>query len=552
MELSYDRMIEVAKAHERTCQEYQIHKQAHSRPASSYVNPLLQTHALSKSFQKFPPKRPCGKCGRLHGHGDCPAQGATCNSCGKKNHWSTVCRSSGRRHSLTGRTPSPGRPQQQRQRRPSGKQFFKKGKGGPGKTFSGKKQGTPSKPGKPQVNKMHSLTVTEPQLTGPAHPPKVIGPESKEETVKQVKPAGISRPAHPPKATGEHFINTFMCDVLGATGNEVYDNSNMTYKVYTDTDHDGKTEIIMDINVEFQGKLLEMEVKVDPGAETNCIPLSHFRCLFLELCSPDGQPLENALTPTLAQFEAYDGGFLTAHGWFILPTQDYSRADKFHPVRYYVLDREDARILISHATGYWLGLVEVKCHNKAPKVKRQVASVTKKTEKTNPESCLSGPEHPPKENITTPAHPPKVKYTAHNNKMVTVNLQEDKLPTSTQRSRGRKRRRGKLLNREVESHPETKHTKPQVPVPNGDTVLGGRRRSSMSYDKTSTPSQSEIFLHNIHGYCKSHFRTNTPSQSDFSGNTPKRQYYKPQEDQDTYYINSEGHLPVPPRPTKDN
>ena len=74
-ELSYDRMIEVAKAHERTCQEYQMHKQAHSGGASNYSNPLLQTHALTKSFQKHPPKRPCGKCGRNHGHGDCPAAG---------------------------------------------------------------------------------------------------------------------------------------------------------------------------------------------------------------------------------------------------------------------------------------------------------------------------------------------------------------------------------------------------------------------------------------------------------------------------------------------
>ena len=29
-ELTYDKMIELAKAHERVCQEYQIHKQAHS------------------------------------------------------------------------------------------------------------------------------------------------------------------------------------------------------------------------------------------------------------------------------------------------------------------------------------------------------------------------------------------------------------------------------------------------------------------------------------------------------------------------------------------
>ena len=99
-ELSYDRMIEVAKAHERTCHEYQAHKMAHSGQAS-YSNPLLQTNALTKSFQKYPPKRSCGKCGKSHGNGDCPAQGDTCSICGKKNHWSTVCRS-GRRNSSTG------------------------------------------------------------------------------------------------------------------------------------------------------------------------------------------------------------------------------------------------------------------------------------------------------------------------------------------------------------------------------------------------------------------------------------------------------------------
>ena len=59
-ELKYDHMIEVAKAHKRTCQEYQIHKQAHSmaNPSNSYSNPLIQTNALSKSFQKGPPRKP--------------------------------------------------------------------------------------------------------------------------------------------------------------------------------------------------------------------------------------------------------------------------------------------------------------------------------------------------------------------------------------------------------------------------------------------------------------------------------------------------------------
>ena len=69
-ELKYDKMIKVAKAHGRTCQEYQIHRQAHSMaPPSNYSNPLLQTSAMSKSFQKDPPKKTCCKCRCSHNHG---------------------------------------------------------------------------------------------------------------------------------------------------------------------------------------------------------------------------------------------------------------------------------------------------------------------------------------------------------------------------------------------------------------------------------------------------------------------------------------------------
>ena len=38
------------------------------------------------------------------------------------------------------------------------------------------------------------------------------------------------------------------------------------------------------------------------------------------------------------------------------------------------------RILISHAASYWLGLVKVLCDNKAPTIKRQVASIDKKSD----------------------------------------------------------------------------------------------------------------------------------------------------------------------------
>ena len=427
-ELKYDCMIEVAKAHERTCQEYQIHKQAHSmaNPSNSYANPLIQTNALSKSFQKGPPKKTCGKCGRSHSHGDCPAYGTTCSKCGWPNHWAQQCRSSGRRNSSTGHSPSPGRPQN-RQRCFSGNKTSK-GKG-QGRGGNNKQRSTPKRPGSGRGRgggkpfKTNALTVTG--LSGSQHPPKVDGPEGDETKESVSMNADLSRPAHPPKPSGEQFHNTFACDALTSNGNELYDPPSNKRKAYTDTDSDGKTEIITDITCKFKGKLIAMEVKVDPGSETNCIPLSHFRCLFPQLCSKDGSPKENALEPTLAQFEVYDGGIMTSHGWIILPTRDI-RDNKFHPVRYYVVTREEARILISHATVTCLGLVKVLCPNKAPRIKRQVASVSKKAKEpseSNNSNSLSGPEHPP-----------KAKYTG----TVTVKEQQYELPTSKSRSHRRR------------------------------------------------------------------------------------------------------------------
>ena len=255
-----------------------------------------------------------------------------------------------------------------------------KGKGR-GRGGNVKQRSTPKRPGSGRGRgggkpfKMNTLTVTG--LSGSQHPPKVDGPEGDETKESVSMNADLSRPAHPPKVSGEQFFNTFACDALISNGNELYDPPSNQGKAYTDTDSDGKTEIITDITCKFKGKLIAMEVKVDPGSETNCIPLSHFRHLFPQLCSKDGTPKENALEPTLAQFEAYDGGIMTSHGWIILPTRDI-RDNKFHPVRYYMVTREEARILISHATATWLGLVKVLCPNKAPRIKRQVASVSKK------------------------------------------------------------------------------------------------------------------------------------------------------------------------------
>ena len=79
--LTYEMVIEKAKAHEHNILEYKDHQASHggANSAPSYNNPLLSAHALSK-------RRPsgrgnngqcCGKCGKSHEWGNCPAYGKT-------------------------------------------------------------------------------------------------------------------------------------------------------------------------------------------------------------------------------------------------------------------------------------------------------------------------------------------------------------------------------------------------------------------------------------------------------------------------------------------
>ena len=207
---------------------------------------------------------------------------------------------------------------------------------------------------------------------------------------------------------------------------------------------------------------------------------------------------------------------MTSHGWIILPTRDIRDTNKFHPVRYYMVSREEARILISHATATWLELVQVLCPNKAPRIKRQVASVSKKATEpsdSNNSSSLSGPEHPPKvkyfhnNKITTPPHPPKEKYS----RTVMVKQQQHELPASKPRSHVRRCRRGRPAHREEDDQVANGSVESQsVQVNNsGATSMGGRQ--TILPRRISTPSQSEIKSASNNRYCSSTARTTTPS-----------------------------------------
>ena len=140
--------------------------------------------------------------------------------------------------------------------------------------------------------------------------------------------------------------------------------------LYTDTDSDNRSEIITDITIRMLGKAgtMMMEVKVDPGAQPSCIPLHKFKTLFPHLCR-DRLPKEGLLDNTQNEFQSYNGGDMTCYGHLLIDVKD-KVTKKYHPIRFYVMNTDVPRILISHAASYWLGLVKVLCDNKAPRIKR--------------------------------------------------------------------------------------------------------------------------------------------------------------------------------------
>ena len=176
----------------------------------------------------------------------------------------------------------------------------------------------------------------------------------------------------------EDTYNRFSCFAVHSKMSQSTDAKSKPLEgLHTDTDPDDRSEIITDVTIRMPGKagIMMMEVEVDPGAQPSCIPLHKFKTLFPHLCR-DGLPKEGLLDNTQNEFQSYNGGDMTCYGHLLTDVKD-KVTKKYHLIRFYVLNTDMPRILISHAASYWLGLVKVLCDNKAPRIKRQVASIDK-------------------------------------------------------------------------------------------------------------------------------------------------------------------------------
>ena len=204
-----------------------------------------------------------------------------------------------------------------------------------------------------------------------------------------VTPGGESGTVINPVLSGkvsenEGMYNRFSCFAVNSKlAHSTNTKSKPMEGLYTDTDPDNRSEIITvitDVTIRVPGKagIMMMEVKVDPGVQPSCIPLHKFKTLFPHLCR-DGLPRQGLLDNTQSEFQSYNGADMTCYGYLFIDVND-KVTKKYHPIRLYVMNTDMTRILISHAASYWLGLVKVLCDNKVPRIKRQVASIDKKSD----------------------------------------------------------------------------------------------------------------------------------------------------------------------------
>ena len=368
--VKYEDCIKKAKQHERTVSDFKDHASSRGATGSSipsFQDPLLTAHAVQRSRKPSGRKGQgtCGKCGRSHDRGNCPAYGTKCFKCGGMNHYKQFCHTRQPSSSSRGQSLFKKGKQPNRDRRSSGNFKGKskgQAKGGGGGTPYKKKQQFKAK------NKAYAVTLKENSVL--SAPPEASEP--KQLSCKGKVKSENSVPSGPPI---EGTSNPFACDAVHSKLGHTHNESNAASKrLYTDTDPTSQTEIITDIQVKKPARAgsLWMEVKVDPGSEANCMPLHKFKALFPYLCR-DGMPKEGALVPTTAEFTGYSGKDMQSLGYLELHTQNIS-TKKYHLLRFHVLETDSPRTLVSHAAAHWIGLVRVLCVNKA--AKRQVHSLT--------------------------------------------------------------------------------------------------------------------------------------------------------------------------------
>ena len=229
---------------------------------------------------------------------------------------------------------------------------------------------------------------------------------------------------------------------------------------------------------------------------------------------------------------------MTCYGYLLIDVKD-KVTKKYHPIRFYMMDTDVPRILISHAASFWLGLVKVLCNNKAPQVKRQVASINKKSNL----HAKSGPFS------TTIPHTERERTSKKKQLSSTKTVNSSPMPRmhsfQDAKIQGQKRPSQTISGRNVnvsdgeqciQGEPSTTSGSDPKMSKSGNSVHSGPKYAITDIVKDGPFSKGG-------GIGKSNCRLKDgPKRSNKTKKSPLRKYYKPSKDTRTFKINTKGHL----------
>ena len=187
------------------------------------------------------------------------------------------------------------------------------------------------------------------------------------------------------------------------------------------------------------------------------------------------------------------------------------------------------RILISHAASYWLGLVRVLCDNKALRIKRQVASIDKKsdfraksghfrTSSPNTASSSQKKQMTPKMVTSGKVHVPSPRM--HSFEYAKIH--------------GRKKATGARPGRDVDVSDGEQHSQEE------SSATTGKELKTSKLGKNITDRVKDGPFSN-HTTSNSNAKSG-PKMKHTSKKAPRRKYYRPSNDTKTFQINNRGHL----------
>ena len=227
---------------------------------------------------------------------------------------------------------------------------------------------------------------------------------------------------------------------------------------------------------------------------------------------------------------------MTCCGHFLIDVKD-KVTKKYHPIRFYVMNTDVPRILISHVASYWLGLVKVPCDNKAPRIKRQVASIDKKSDFR----VKSG--HFRTSTSNTGSSSQKKQTTSKTVTSGKVHIPSPRMQSfEDAKIQGGKKLIGSRLDSKVDISDGEQHS-PEEP----STTPGKEPKTSKSGNSVLSGPSKKI----TDSVKDGPFRKHTAGSSNAklsskrkhtSKEAPHRKYYMPSNDTKTFQINNKGHL----------